>query len=1130
MTRPPTPLAEYIEIARRFVRSVNLEKDYEAGGQNGEYIVTPTARAALWRLAEGIRGGSLSRAWTLTGPYGVGKSAFAVFLTRLLCSGGAEAEPIRRKLEQVDSALVTRMRELDLLGLRPRGFLPVLATARRTPAPRCLAEGMVAAANNSGDEGIVASIQGLARLLESSRNGESWDSRQVVNAMISLSLAARKAGFEGLLFVVDELGKLFEYAARYPQRGDIFVLQELAEQAARHVDATILFVGLLHQSFEDYGQHLDLATRREWSKIQGRFEDIAFLEPADQVIRMIAQAIRWAPEGWQQIPGHSLDAVVKAATKAGAAPPGLAAQDFGVIAKAAYPLHPVTLVALPFLFRRFAQNERSLFSYLSSLEPYGFQEFVKTHSLGSGTPSFIRLGDLFDYFTKNLGAGLYRHPHALRWLEAADALERKEHLAPLHREIVKTVGVLNALGEFCHLKATEDLIAAAVSDSPVPSAEVQDALRSLREDSVLSFRKFNRTYRIWEGSDVDIEERIAEGERRVRQGLHLADKVREYLPPRPMVARRHSFETGALRFFAVEYTDDPADVAARPRPPVADGMVLVCLAESPHVAESFRQLAIEAGDRRDTLFAIPSQIGELRALITELGALRWAWDNTPELRDDRVARREMSMRIADAAHLVQRSVQGLLDPRDEPVGSGCLWIRAGKEVGARSPREVSQALSDACDGIFPAAPKILNELISRRMLSSAAAAARRNLIERMLTRCSDEALGIQGYPPERSIYESVLRKTGLHRQDERGHWSFQVPPAEDPGRLRPVWDFIYATVFADQPGPVPLESLFAALALPPYGVLAGLQPVLLCAFLLAHPDETTLYREGTFLPEPGIADFEVLMRRPDLFAVAGSRVLGARSLVVARLAKSLGVKAATVPVVRALFRMVGSLPPLAWQTRRLPETTQALRQAFQSAKSPERFLFDLLPQALGEPALSPDHLDQNAVERFFASLNANLREWSDVAPRTISTARDELLNACGLAGADAGWSELRHLAIALEPSVTETQLLAFLHRVAESGADSKGVESVLGLVANRPPHTWHDADIERFPQAAVVFGRSFRAAACREAEPMRLSPAEQAQKKRLLARLRECLRQEGRTATSRAIRAALQNLLKEQDE
>ena len=106
-----------------------------------------------------------------------------------------------------------------------------------------------------------------------------------------LAVAARDEGYKGVLLVIDELGKLFEYAAKYPQKGDVYVLQELAEHVSRTNAFPAILVGVLHQSFEEYGHLLDIGTRREWSKIQGRFDDVAFLEPADQVIRMVAEAI-----------------------------------------------------------------------------------------------------------------------------------------------------------------------------------------------------------------------------------------------------------------------------------------------------------------------------------------------------------------------------------------------------------------------------------------------------------------------------------------------------------------------------------------------------------------------------------------------------------------------------------------------------------------------------------------------------------------------------------------------------------------------------------------------------------------------------------------------------------------------
>src|SRR5262249_35760420 len=159
---------------------------------------------------------------------------------------------------------------------------------------------------------------------------------------------------------------------------------------------------ILHQAFEQYGAHLDHVTRNEWAKVQGRFEDIAFQEPPEQMLRLLAAALT-PPEQTLDLRRTAAAEAVDPALLSGVCPPGLSPEEFRDLAARCYPLHPVAMVALPYLFRRYGQNERSLFSYLTSGEPYGFQQFLKSHRFDPRAPIFVRLADLFDYFTANFG-------------------------------------------------------------------------------------------------------------------------------------------------------------------------------------------------------------------------------------------------------------------------------------------------------------------------------------------------------------------------------------------------------------------------------------------------------------------------------------------------------------------------------------------------------------------------------------------------------------------------------------------------------------------------------------------------------------------------------------------------------
>ncbi len=95
----------------------------------------------------------------------------------------------------------------------------------------------------------------------------------------------------GILLIVDELGKFLEYGASNPEQGDVFVLQELAEAATRS-KRPFLFVTILHQALDRYADHMSPNRRAEWAKVQGRFEDVAFEERTEQLLRLLAAAIR----------------------------------------------------------------------------------------------------------------------------------------------------------------------------------------------------------------------------------------------------------------------------------------------------------------------------------------------------------------------------------------------------------------------------------------------------------------------------------------------------------------------------------------------------------------------------------------------------------------------------------------------------------------------------------------------------------------------------------------------------------------------------------------------------------------------------------------------------------------------
>jgi hypothetical protein len=148
----------------------------------------------------------------------------------------------------------------------------------------------------------------------------------------------------GLLIILDELGKFLEFAALHPERQDILLLQQLAETSARSGEQRIFLIGLLHQGFNAYAEQLSQAAQREWEKVAGRFEEILFDQPLDQILHLIANTLSLTvgstPKGWETQAKESLHQAISLRWFG----PGTSIASISETANHIYPLHPTLVV------------------------------------------------------------------------------------------------------------------------------------------------------------------------------------------------------------------------------------------------------------------------------------------------------------------------------------------------------------------------------------------------------------------------------------------------------------------------------------------------------------------------------------------------------------------------------------------------------------------------------------------------------------------------------------------------------------------------------------------------------------------------------------------------------------------
>jgi hypothetical protein len=233
--------------------------------------------------------------WTLTGPYGTGKSAFGLFAATLLAGDLVPAHATAWKLlRSTDPNLAQQVRP-------PRrtlpALLPIVITGSREPLQLAILRGLQAAIVHRRSRRCSHVLGCINESIAEAVAGKPPSAHAMTDLFAEVLRAACSGGeVSGLFLVLDELGKLLEYAAAHPASSDLYTLQALAEFAAR-APQPFLILGILHQDFSLYADRLTGRERAEWDKVRGRFEDIAFEEPADEMLRLVAEARSQSPDG-----------------------------------------------------------------------------------------------------------------------------------------------------------------------------------------------------------------------------------------------------------------------------------------------------------------------------------------------------------------------------------------------------------------------------------------------------------------------------------------------------------------------------------------------------------------------------------------------------------------------------------------------------------------------------------------------------------------------------------------------------------------------------------------------------------------------------------------------------------------
>ncbi|MGL5344051.1 MAG: hypothetical protein ACRC9O_05430 [Plesiomonas sp.] len=824
-------LSNNYSIATRHQRSTRIDSDLNTDFFPG-LVYHGTAQSSLETLFRQYSQTGQS-AYTLTGAYGSGKSTVALLMAGLLHPNTDIRESSINTINEQSRILLEKSTPYKEGWLQIRS---VSVGGVRGPVESFWDATLKALAEHPNTR----TVSEFYKYVNATVNSES----QLINSWKSLFEEVAPL-VDGILIIADEMGKSLEYINR--TGGDLHLFQDIAEELSR-INTPVIFLGLLHQTFSEYAKERGTKLQDEWAKIQGRYTDILYNVSTDETVALISNSITATQ---RQGNGDVLVNHVLAALDDKQQRKDLLLTRL----EQCIPLHPLTALLLgPIAKRRFSQNERSTFSFLNSREQFSFQLFLQQTSDHNAHYS---LSNLWDYLEANMEHAILSSPDGHGWATAADAIRKAltQDFSSQCIELLKAISLITLFGKSANLTATEKVLRTATKISNLE--QLQESLQLLKNASCIVYRKHLSAWVVFEGSDLDIAALVEEKVEQLRNSNEAIERI-DFSAQ--VIAKGHYHDFGTLRWatqtMALQLSHVDIDSLTKMRNGEFANFLLL-LKEEPE-----EQLLTLTRNDKTLMIANAENSNEIIGLSNEKYALDLIKSDKktgPALTHDKVAREEHRARSFNA--------QSALEAALTTAFNNARWIHNGVVY---SKETMSEIATFAADSIFNRTPKILNELVNRNKLSGTAVSALKKLLEAMLNEEDTADLGIEGFPPEKSMYISCLKNTNIHSaKGENGqHWFRDNLN----NRLNAVFAAADTRLKGCKGSEVNLSEITELWTHAPFGLTKGVIPIFLLAFLKSMGEQVAYYEKDmsgdfAFIAEPDSDYVHKLIKNPSDLAV-----------------------------------------------------------------------------------------------------------------------------------------------------------------------------------------------------------------------------------------------------------------------
>lgn len=990
---------------KKFSLSANIETGFPDGYQ---YIVTPNAQKVTESIVNGYQSGIHS--YTIIGTYGTGKSSYIIALKEDLLKG--------KKNLLLNTRVLSENEQFETLD-------------------------------------IVGDYESLPALLGRKLNVEGTG-KSIIDELGKYYAKLKKLGTMLVIFI-DEFGKVLEHAAKNNPEEELYFMQKLAE-FVNNTNRHILLLTTLHQNFSAYAKGLNEHQRNEWTKVKGRFLEVVFVEPVEQLLFLASKQI------------DHREAITPALSELGnlhrlAVETRFVSNSFtNETAKSLYPLDPFAAFAITKAIQRYGQNERSLFTFLNTRGSNSLSEFE------AGEHLTYNLQCVYDYIIYNFYSYLKdANADSMNWSAMQIAIERVEGQPWENAEqlvgaikLVKAIGLLNLFGTATFEMSREQMVKYAKHAMDVADAE--QIIATLERQKIIRFAEYKHRLILFEGTDINIEEEISKAGLVVSRSVNYVDDLRKFFMKKVAPVKAYYYHRGTPRYFAYMVQDEPLDVV--PQGDV-DGYIefIFASADKREAVQTFSEDCQHA-----IIVAFFNNTEEIVDHLYNIEKYDYILDKVLLDKSDRVAVTEINNLKDYELVMLNKAITDSLYARHGHV----TWFFHGKPMKVQSLRDFNKLLSSVCDDVYSLTPVMHNELFNKNKLSGSISSAKAKYLAAMLEHSDEADFGFDAdkFPPEKTIYYALLKSTGLHID---GH--FAEAPSND--GIATLWAASEEFLKTTSSKPRKISELVKKLSAQPYKLKAGFLDFWIPTYLYIKRQDYSLYgNNGVYIPEVNMEFFELLQKHPASYLVKAFDVSGVKMEFFNQYRKFVNLEAVggiksnqLIDTIKPFFFFYNRrLNDYAKHTRKFDhDETRAFRDILARAKDPEKTFLEDLPEALGYDRDAQG--SEEFAKQYAYIINRAVKELRGCYTKLIERIEERLVEELHLSSYDYSEyvAEIRQrLANVKTYLLTDRQREFYNHAMAEFDNRTEWYQSVCYTALDQPLERLRDEQEEKLINELII--------------------------------------------------------------